>query len=470
MPRKFNPATGQWEEDLTPPAGLMNAQPPPVAPATPPVVPPVSIFPPKPASETSTVRTVESPQSAAARTQLAVARGANANAQEALGATEAAEATALQPVAADKVKTLEQAQADAAAVKAETERKRAEHLSGRKAQIEDEAKAQVKSGNAKEDLLGDGWGAFLAALLQGIGQAAHQLGGGQGASPAERVLDKRIAGHKEKLLAEWQAKKDVRELKDKDFAAYEQAQRDKQEEISKDVQKQLAIYQARIEKVSAQFAPEKKARMTEAGIAATRAADAKEDLDAASRFDMKIAHTERSADPAAALAKPPPTASTEDVEKVKGNEEAARDLEELAEKIEKAGKSWKNLQDADMKQQREERGNIKGYGVGAIAGNIESQLPAGLYRAVGATPGGVSVEDKLRDDKAAQDIWRGIEAVKTKIAKGYGGAITGPDAQRAGAELGVQGQDTEGMAATLRKRASDHRAKAEEMRRQRTFR
>jgi hypothetical protein len=90
-------------------------------------------------------------------------------------------------------------------------------------------------------------------------------------------------------------------------------------------------------------------------------------------------------------------------------------------------------------------------------------------RALGKTPGGLNVEDKLRYSPKAQGLWRGISKVVTQEAKDLGGAVTESDLGAKRAELGVQGQSAKEMAATLRRQAEDFEKRAAQMRGQRTF-
>jgi hypothetical protein len=157
--------------------------------------------------------------------------------------------------------------------------------------------------------------------------------------------------------------------------------------------------------------------------------------------------------------KPPPNASTEDVEKVSKLEQAAKDREELAQMLEKNEKSWGNVQRADRRQSNEE---------------AEKDIPfvgkAGV--AIGRMFDGHTIVEKLTkdDDTTGAEMARRLERIKTQTAKGYGGAITSSDAERSAMELGVQGQDHNAMAETMRRQAEEYRKQAAEMRRQRTFR
>jgi hypothetical protein len=157
--------------------------------------------------------------------------------------------------------------------------------------------------------------------------------------------------------------------------------------------------------------------------------------------------------------KPPPNASTEDVEKVSKLEQAAKDREELAQMLEKNEKSWSNVQQADRRQSNEE---------------AERDIPfvgkAGV--AIGRMFDGHTVVEKLTkdDDTTGAEMARRLERIKTQTAKGYGGAITSADAERSAMELGVQGQNHAAMAETMRRQAEEYRKQAAEMRRQRVFR
>jgi len=439
------------------------------APAAPAVT---SLFPPKPAQEVTTVRPIVSAMGTEAIKQKELAAGAVQAAQENLGGVEKTIAEKTAPIAQEKTGFLEQQQADAEARRVAREAQKARHLLGRDEQIKSEADAQVKAGNAKEDLLGDGWGAFLATLLTGIGTAAHLFQGGSGPSPAERVLDKRIGAHKEKLMAQWEALKSTRELKDRDHAAYLEAQNTREDEISKDVQRQLKVYEARVEGIAAKMQPEKQQALTRLATAETAKLAAKEKEQDSQRFDAKQSVTTRTEAPGADV-KPPPQASVDETEKVSKLEQVARDRRALAEQIEKAGDGpWKDLQVADLKHQREEGMKLPYIGdayVGPARAIGSSDLSGRLQRALGQPVGGISVEDKLRYNKDAQALWRGVSKVVTQEAKDLGGAVTAADMEAKRAELGVQGQSAKEMAATLRRQADDFEKRAAQMRAQRTF-
>jgi hypothetical protein len=169
-----------------------------------------------------------------------------------------------------------------------------------------------------------------------------------------------------------------------------------------------------------------------------------------------------------------PQASVDDAEKVLKLEQIVKERLELAEKLEKADdKDWKELQDADNLQQKEEGFKsvpvLGGAFIGAVRAAGSSDALGAVDNALGKTPGGVSVEDKLRYNPKSQELWRGMSRVVTQEAKSLGGAVTQSDLDAKRAELGVQGQSAKQMAETLRKQAEDFKRQAETMRRQRTF-
>ena len=428
------------------------------APAAPAVT---SLFPPKPAQEVTTVRPIVSAMGTEAIKQKELAAGAVQAAQENLGGVEKTIAEKTAPIAQEKTGFLEQQQADAEARRVAREAQKARHLLGRDEQIKSEADAQVKAGNAKEDLLGDGWGAFLATLLTGIGTAAHLFQGGSGPSPAERVLDKRIGAHKEKLMAQWEALKSTRELKDRDHAAYLEAQNTREDEISKDVQRQLKVYEARVEGIAAKMQPEKQQALTRLATAETAKLAAKEKEQDSQRFDAKQSVTTRTEAPGAEV-KPAAPASINDVEAVRGVEENVNKLRRLRDTVKANPQAFKDVQRVTERLGREESieniGNIPYLGaIPKIAVNAERAIRGGA-------------DKRLSGNKDALMIHQGIEEMAGAAARALGPNATQQEVANAKSQLGVVGRTPEQFLEVLEAQIAAAERRGAEMRNQRNFR
>lgn len=400
---------------------------------------PVSLFPPKPAQEVTTVRPIVSAMGTEAIKQKELAAGEQMAAQENLGGVEKTIAERTAPIAQEKVGFLEQQQADAEARRLAREAEKARHLLGRDEQIKSEADAQVKAGNAKEDLLGDGWGAFLAALLTGIGTAAHLFQGGSGPSPAERVLDKRIGAHKEKLMAKWEAEKATRELKDRDHAAYLEAQSAREDEISKDVQRQLQVYEARVQSVAAKMQPEKQQALTRLATAETAKIAAKEKEQDSQRFDAKQSVTTRTEALGAGPNGKLPAPGKEEIDMLANLRTDRERLKQLKGLILQSGENARDFRAVQKARREFETGERRKGSLEKITGIGPGLSTIAQGPPFNAFPPSVDRYIDQQKNPGAVKLHQALEDYNTIVARSYGGVINEGDrtASAAAGSLGT---------------------------------
>jgi hypothetical protein len=493
MALKVNPITGQLEEDGLPedpnalPAGPMGGIAPPVAatgaggavPAAPPAAPvAVSLFPPKPERETTRghqqlIKGVGS--------QAADVAAASAG-QQVLAASAAQEGVDQQEGElkgqqfAEEERQRENAGLDMAALAEQRKRAIQEALAEDDDQIRQVNKAYREKNDAEIDYFkGRPAAEIFTALLRGLDRAASSFRGESGPTGVDRVIGEKIAAYKAQKIGEWERAKENRAIKKQNAAAYQEELTRQEIAVNNKLLAGLDVLKARTEKMAAGLTPERAAALRQQRDATFLSNEARLKQEREQAYDRlsRFSETTRSGG-AADGAKPPPLASVDDTEKVTKLEQIANERRELAAQIEGADEgAWKALQEADKLQQKEEGFKqvplLGSAFMGAVRGVASTDAVGAIDRALGKTPGGLNVEDKLRYNPKSQGLWRGISKVVTQEAKDLGGAVTESDLGAKRAELGVQGQSAKEMAATLRRQAEDFERRAAQMRGQRTF-
>ncbi len=282
----FDRATGQWKDDGVPAAGA-----PPAAPG----IMAQSLFPAKPETEVTTEAKTEGPQAAAARLGRTTAYGDQQVALDQQGDVMQAEARDKAAAAAAEV----QAQQDEINARRDLEAKRVAErerlIADRQAKVDSEVDAKRKAGAAEADYWkGNDTGRILAAVLQGVGAAAGAVRGETGPSAVERVINTAIDRHRQKLVGEWEATKESRELKDADIAAWDREKDRIEREADRQSAVETKLRTAKVEEALSKHGGDKAEAQIAELRAAAASAHAKDETTAAQHYDRETKVTHRS--------------------------------------------------------------------------------------------------------------------------------------------------------------------------------
>ncbi len=270
-----------------------------------------TMFPPKPAFEqtVSTEQRTPSAQSQAAAVNVAVASGAKANAQEALGHVEGAEAGVRADAAGNEVTELERAKIEAERFETERVQFKEEAQAAAKERIEKIAKDKITAGRARADeWKGNAGGEMLAAFLRGIDRAASSFRGETGPTGVDRIFEAKTDAHEKALVAEWEASKEAHELKSSDVAAYEVELEKRRLNAHMGSAAELKVYAARRDKAIAALGPERAKALGDMAKANDAAAEARLDQHIGQSLDKitKLEQTKREGGTATAPSPGPP--------------------------------------------------------------------------------------------------------------------------------------------------------------------
>lgn len=215
--------------------------------------------PPRPSWEQKTTTVTPAPGEAANATRIAVSEGGVANAMDAEGGIDVNEArieaqraeAKRQHAEAEKVR-LAQEEAD---FQAQVSTRNAEE----KTAIDKAARSKVAGGQARATYWnGNPVGEFVAAIVRSVaaGQMARQ--GKDGVSPAERIINDKIAAHEQALVAQAEADAELRDLKIKDRPRWDAAMAHIRKVAADESAHDLAITMAVSDAAIAKLGPDKK--------------------------------------------------------------------------------------------------------------------------------------------------------------------------------------------------------------------
>ena len=330
MSKVVDPKTGQLVDDGQP--------------AVPGMVP---IFPPKPEYERTVEQRIESPESQTAAAKLAVASGAqlNANEQEA-GVLQQEEAVKAQQ-AGDAAAALEQQKKDQADIEVQRQRFIGEAKASDAAEIKDVAQKRIAAGRARADYWkGNAAGEVFAALLRGIDRAASSFRGETGPTGVDRILEEKFAAHERALVGEWEASKEAHALKATDRAKYEGELARRKIEAANQSELEIKIIGARADKALAALGPERAGALKAQKDAAEMRAAALAEQKRAEGYEQITRVTNRSPTSAAGAAGNRPL-SPETREIAAGAEEYKRLQARQMELIKKNGGKFPPLDTED---------------------------------------------------------------------------------------------------------------------------
>ena len=287
MGKRLDTATGQWVDD---------GQPDPAAAAGTVAVP---FFPPKPEHETTRVQEqrIESPQSAHAATQAAVASGAQLNANEQTAQVEAAESGVQQQEAGQKEAAFQALKVKQDEIEGQRQTFITEAKAADAAEIKDAADKHIAAGRARADYWkGNAAGEVFAAILRGIDRAASSFRGESGPTGVDRILEEKISAHERALVGEWEASKEAHELKAADRNKYEAELARRRIEAANQSELEIKLIGARAEKASAALGPERAGAIKAQRDAGEMKAVAALEQKRAADYDLltKLSQTDRS--------------------------------------------------------------------------------------------------------------------------------------------------------------------------------
>lgn len=321
MAQVYNPITKQYEDDGTglstdpsglatppdvtsvapPPAmGNPSASPVPAAPAVPPLLARpapapvnVTVGTPKPVWETksggSTRQAVQGDASKAAEKQLDTAQQADIEATQRAGNVDVVEAsltaTTEEQKQAEKVAEV----ARKAAAEAKRNEDRQKWLRGERSLVDAEIAAKKRSVDPKADLFqGRPVAKTFSNILSFLGEIAAgvaQRGGYEGKNRVDTTLDKIVADHKAKLVADWESKVDNKKLFKENQAAWELAKDRVETAAINDSQARLDLLTGQLTAEIAKLGPDKKRAATDVLNAAKAKQDAEREAERAQKYD-----------------------------------------------------------------------------------------------------------------------------------------------------------------------------------------
>jgi hypothetical protein len=431
---------------------------PPVAPAAP---MPQFLFPPKPESETTTSHVIQSQASRDASQAKDLAHAGELSALNAQGVIDIATANAEKNSAAEKAALMEQQAGAMEIIKADRERQRVAHMEERKNLISQEIEDKKKAGAAEADYWKDNEGKeIFAALLMGVGQAVQTFMGGSGPSPAERIIDKAIQRHRNKLVGKWEASEQARKLKDSDIFQWQQERDRVESEADRQSQVELGLVDARLNAATKAQAPERAAAVTEAKQAALQKAFAEDELAEAQRYERKSSTTTRKGGELEA-AKPPPLAAPADVEKLSELSESAQLKSKLADLIAENPEEWEAVKLAHDTQKSEDAANFSIPGTNfALGPGRVSQIIGNMFDKPGNNVG-LDVGDKLGEGRPRAEMWRLINKVMADQAKDQGGNPNKLKLEMAQEQLGLGERTAPEMIMELERQIAEDTKKRE---------
>lgn len=245
----------------------------------------------KPTSETVTTdrRMVEGPKAQEAATTLQATRVLENVAQDRATDVAAQEARVTAAAADAKAAELEQENRRRREAEAAREQDREKWVQGEKSIVAAEVEARKK----QTDPEGDYWkerpvAKVFSNILQVLGEIAAGIATPQDPTRKSRVdttLEGMIARHRDKLVKEWEATKEARQLQKENRAAWE-AEKDKIEvRAANESEAQLRLVEAQLEANIAKLGPQKAAAANDLLKRSTAKADAALDLERADKFN-----------------------------------------------------------------------------------------------------------------------------------------------------------------------------------------
>jgi hypothetical protein len=393
---KWNPVTRQMEPDPNDPNDMPmpglgpDAQGDGGGPGVPPPAdaviapPPQPVFPPKPTWEekTTTAGKVKSAGTAAAEKATDAASAAVDEAQSKVDQV-AGQEDLIGKDFADRAVAEKNRQAEDRRVREELRQKWVgERQAADDKEIEEERQAANKAGKAHESFWeGRPAARVFAALLQGIGQTVEQLQGRSGPSPAERIINEKIAAHKDKLVTAWKATKEANDLKRTNRAEYEKELDRREIVANKENELQLNLIEDELKAAVAGLAPAKRQAASELATKTTQEARARLREERARTYDRTFEKEEVNRSE---------TSSPNAGKASSSQEKASADLNEMAgtlEEIQKGAPLTKQSIEKFAKNQEEvaATSNPQGYGevlknrglrkVGALAEGAMDGIP-----------------------------------------------------------------------------------------------
>lgn len=242
MAMRLNPATGQLEDDGTG-SGL-------------------TVFPPKPAHERTitTEQRIISPESQRATAQMAVASGAQLNANEQQAGLETAESGVTVAGATDKESEIKRLKLEQAAIAKEQDDHAKASAAADATEAADIAKKNIAKGRANADFwAGNAGGEIFAAVMRGIDRAASSFRGETGPTGVDRIIQAKMEAHERALIAEWEASKEGAESRAKGRAYHAARLAEKRLNATNQSAVELQVIGARVDRGLAALGPERAA-------------------------------------------------------------------------------------------------------------------------------------------------------------------------------------------------------------------
>jgi hypothetical protein len=276
---------------------------------------------------------------AEARTQEAIRQEGDLNAQAA-------------NLEAEKARQAEQAAAAEKALRAEAEADIVRRTAARDAEerglIDKRAKSRIAAGQAKAKFLGQGTvGGFLQALVRAVAAGEQARQGKDGISPAERILNDRMAAYEQSVMAEAENDAELAELKIKDRPRFDAAMTAIRHEVSKKVAEDLKVTWSAADAAIAKLKPDQQRAAAElkAAIEAKKDAENEAKRQEGLRGRVEFERREKTAAAGAAGAGGKPTEGTR-----KSAGQAVLIMESLKDDLDAPPVSRKGL--ATMNQKR----------------------------------------------------------------------------------------------------------------------